>query len=173
MKKSIISTPRLTLRPMETRDKNALLTLFTDPIVTRYYMVPEFATPGDALPLAHKIIALSCDPRWFIYGIYLQDTLIGLINETDTQDKTIELGFAILPDYHNCGYATEVLNACINFLLENGYDAVRTGAFSKNLPSRRVMEKAEMTRLKKTEIIEYRGKEHFCIYYERTHKNVP
>lgn len=172
MKAAEIKTARLTLRPMETRDKNALLSLFTDPIVTKNYMVPEFATREDALPLAYKIITLSRDPRWFIYGIYLQNTLIGLINETDTQDKTIELGFALLPDYHNCGYATEVLNASINFLLENGYDTVRTGVFSKNAPSRRVMEKAEMTRLTETEIIEYRGKNHLCVYYERVHKNI-
>lgn len=173
MKKPVISTPRLTLCPMKTRDINALLTLFTDPIVTKNYMVPEFATREDALPLAHKIIALSCDPHWFIYGIYLQDTLIGLVNETEIQDKTIELGFAILPAYHNQGYATEVLNACINFLIDNGYEAVRTGVFSENASSRRVMEKAEMARLPLTENIEYRGKTHRCLFYERAHKNIP
>ena len=173
MKKPIISTPRLTLRPMETRDRNNLAELFTDPIVTKTYMVPEFSAKVDAIPMAHKIIALSHDPNRFIYGIYLANTLIGLVNETDDQNKIIELGFAILPDYHNQGYATEVLNACINFLLDNGYDAVRTGVFSENLPSRRVMEKAEMARLPLTEIIEYRGKEHLCLYYERAHHNIP
>lgn len=171
MKKPIISTPRLTLCPMETRDCNNLSELFTSPIVTKTYIVPEFKAKVDAIPMAYKIIALSHDPDRFIYGIYLEDALIGLINETDAWDKIIELGFAILPEYHNQGYATEVLNASINYLLDNGYDAVRTGVFSENAPSRRVMEKAEMTRLPQTEIIEYRGKEHFCIYYERAHKN--
>ena len=124
------------------------------------------------MPLAHKIITLSKDPDRFIYGVYLENTLIGLVNETDVQDKCIELGFAYLPAYHNQGYATEVLNACINHLLDNGYDTVRTGVFSENAPSRRVMEKAEMARIPLTEMIEYRGKEHRCIYYERTHKNI-
>lgn len=173
MNKPAISTPRLSLRPMETRDRNNLALLLTDPIVTKTYMVPEFSSTADAMPMVYKLIALSQDPNRFIYGIYLDDTLIGLVNETDIQNKVIELGFAILPDYHNQGFATEVLNACISFLLDNGYDAVRTGAFSENAPSRRVMEKAEMARIPLTEIIEYRGKEHRCVYYERVHKNIP
>ena len=36
----------------------------------------------------------------------------------------------------------------------------------------KVMEKAEMARLPLTEIIEYRDKNHLCLYYERTHKNI-
>lgn len=173
MKKAVITTPRLTLRPMETRDRNNLAELFIDPIVTKTYMVPAFNTKVDAMPMVYKVIALSQDPNRFIYGIYLDNALIGLVNETDDQNKIIELGLAILPDYHNQGYATEVLNACINFLLDNGYNTVRTGVFSENAPSRRVMEKAEMYRLSMTETIEYRGKEHRCIYYERVHENIP
>ena len=165
MNKPTISTPRLTLRPMETRDRNNLAELFIDPIVTKTYMVPAFNTKVDAMPMVYKVIALSQDPNRFIYGIYLDDALIGLVNETDDQNKIIELGLAILPDYHNQGYATEAFSAVIDHLFANGFEEILAGAFAENTASLRVMEKCGMTRTNMTAKIEYRGIRHPCIYY--------
>ena len=172
MKKATLSTPRLILRAMTEKDENAMLDLLTDPIVGKTYMVPEFADREAARPLFHRIKELSASPERFVYGVYLGDNLIGLVNETDIRNKTIELGFAYLTKYHNQGFATEVLTHCTKALFADGYETVRTGAFEENLSSLRVMEKAGMKRCNDTEIIEYRGKNHLCIYYERAHKNI-
>ena len=172
MKIPVISTPRLTLHTISPSDENALMDLLTHPIVGKTFMVPEFSAREEARPLAQKISNLSADETRFVYGVFLDDHLIGIVNQVDLQDTHIELGYAYHPDYYNKGYATEVLIACIETLLSLGYPAVRTGAFPENTASIRVMEKAGMTRLSETEEVEYRGKIYQCVLYERDHKNI-
>ncbi len=172
MKRKVISTPRLTLHTISSQDENALMDLLTHPIVGKTFMVPEFAAREEARPLAQKIASLSNHDTRFVYGVFLKDHLIGIVNEVDKQDTHIELGYAFHPDYHNKGYATEVLIACIEALISFGYPAVRAGAFPENIASIRVMEKAGMTRLEETETVEYRGKVHRCILFEQTHNNL-
>ncbi len=46
------------------------------------------------------------------------------------------------------------------------FTVVKTGAFTENIASIRVMEKCGMRRFDETEEIEYRGKNHTCVYYE-------
>ena len=171
MKKTVITTPRLILRAMTEKDENAMLELLTDPIVGKTYMIPEFTSREAARPLFHKIMEHSVSDR-FVYGVYFENDLIGFVNDVEKKEKTIELGYAYLPKYYNQGFATEALLACIDTLFKAGFETVRTGAFSENLASMRVMEKAGMTRCPDTEIIEYRGKEHLCLYYERAHNNI-
>lgn len=171
--KKTIDTPRLTLHSISPSDENALMDLLTHPIVGKTFMVPEFTAREEARPLAQKIASLSADDTHFVYGVFLENHLIGIVNEVDKQDTHIELGYAYHPDYYNKGYATEALIACIETLFSQGYPAVRTGAFPENTASIRVMEKAGMTRLEETEDVEYRGKVHRCILFEQAHKNIP
>ena len=166
MKLSSISTPRLQLHAIAPKDEKALMDLLTHPTVGKTFMVPEFSAWEDARPLAQRITALSSDDTRFVYGVFLNDYLIGILNQVDLQDTHIELGYAYHPDYYNQGYATEVLIACINTLLSLGYPAVRTGAFPENAASIRVMEKAGMTRLEETEDVQYRGKTYRCVLFE-------
>ena len=173
MKKPVISTPRLQLHAISPADENALMDLLAHPTVGKTFMVPEFSAWEDARPLAQRITALSADESRFVYGVFLGDHLIGIINQVDLQETHIELGYAYHPNYYNRGYATEALIACIDALLSQGYPAVRTGAFPENTASIRVMEKAGMTRLAETETVEYRGKTYHCVLFERTHKNIP
>ena len=83
----------------------------------------------------------------------------------EVNDKSIELGYLIHPDFHGKGYMTEVLTALIPDLFSLGYEEVVCGAFQENPASLRVMEKSGMTRMEKIDEIEYRGKIHRCIYY--------
>ena len=97
----------------------------------------------------------------------MNDELIGIANEVGREENGIELGYAFLPAFHNKGYGTEMLNALTFQLFADGFEKVLTGAFEENLSSIRVMEKCGMQRLEKTETIEYRGKCHTCVYYEK------
>ena len=108
---------------------------------------------------------LSHSEDFYQVGIFLNDELIGIANEVDREEDSIELGYAILPDYHNQGYGTEMLNALIYQMHAEGFSKVVTGAFEENLSSIRVMEKCGMQRIEKTDEIEYRGKIHTCVYY--------
>ena len=50
-------------------------------------------------------------------------------------------------------------------LFQKGCREILCGAFEENAASLRVMEKAGMQKLDKTEEIDYRGRLHRCVYY--------
>jgi RimJ/RimL family protein N-acetyltransferase len=65
------------------------------------------------------------------------------------------------------GYMTEALKLAINELFDLGYQEVIAGAFSENAASIRVMEKSGMSKITKSDEIEYRGMIHTCVYYRK------
>ena len=60
----------------------------------------------------------------------------------------------------------EGVKIAIDQLLAKGYEEVCAGAFPENHASMRVMEKAGMTKIDKTEDVEYRGNVYHCIFYD-------
>lgn len=158
-------TERLSVHPLTDTDESAIIELLTDPVVKKAYMVPDFPTREDAVKLFLRLKNLSQTENRYVAGIYLDNTLIGILNETEVTGGTIELGYAILSRYHNNGYGTEMLSGAISYLFEKGFDEVLTGAFSDNPASIRIMNKCGMQKLDRQEEIEYRGKNHLCLYY--------
>jgi RimJ/RimL family protein N-acetyltransferase len=160
-----MKTKDLHLGPIRQQDIPALAALFLDETVKQTYMVPDFPDEAAAEALAGRIMTLSQDPGRYVAGIFLDNQCIGLLNETERQDTAIELGYALLPAFHNRGYCTQALGGAIDYLLSRGFSQVLTGAFETNTPSIRVMEKCGMKRLEKEDLIAYRGKTHRCLYY--------
>lgn len=171
MQQSELKTERLRLAALRLQDAPALIALLTDPSVTETYMVPPLETEEAKQALFERIMELSLSPERFVWGVFLGDTLIGLLNETDRQGREIELGYAIAPAHQGRGYASEALAAAINALLKMGFSSVKTGAFTENKASIRVMEKCGMHRTAETDTVTYRGKEHTCCYYRITAQN--
>ena len=161
----ILETKRLLLRPIEERDMAQLLFLLKNDVIKQTYMIPDFSSEEMAIRLAQRFIALSQGEEKLVVGIALDGRLIGFLNETEKTDNEIEIGYALHPDFHGRGYMTEAFGAVINALLSVGYSAVLAGAFEENLASIRVMEKCGMTRIGRTETIDYRMKAHHCVYY--------
>lgn len=158
-------TQRLEVRHLSDEDRNAVIDLLTDQQVKQTYMVPDFATREDAGKLFERLKKLSLHKDRYVAGIYLDGAFIGLMNETEVKDNCIELGYAILPQFYNQGYATEALNGAISYLLKLGFDEVVTVAFEENFASIRVMVKCGMQKMEQQDEIEYRGKVHRCVYY--------
>lgn len=165
-KPDMLETPRLKLQAIGCGDGRAVVSLLTNEDVGKTYMVPAFPDRQSQWRLYERLRQLSQCPERFVYGIYLESQLIGILNEVETSETEIELGYVIHPDHHGNGYATEALQAAIAALLNMGYSAVRAGAFEENAASIRVMEKCGMRRLPQTEEVEYRGKLHRCILFE-------
>ncbi len=157
----------IVLKPMAEQDCAAVARILKNDTVKRTYMVPDLTDP-DARKLASRMIALSRDPERYVRGIYLREQLIGFLNDTEIDDRSIELGWVIDPDHHNRGYATAAVRAAIGELFAAGYGQVVAGAFAENAASIRVMQKTGMTPMHKTEQIEYRGETHLCVYYTVT-----
>ena len=161
------NTERLEIKPFSDEDREAVIDLVTDHFVKQTYMLPDFASREDAIPLFERLKGLSQGDDRLVSGIYLGGAFIGFMNEVEIKDKCIELGYAILPKYHNCGYCTEALTGAIPYLFQLGFDEVIAGAFEGNEASFRVMIKSGMEKLEHQDEIEYRGKVHRCVYYSK------
>ena len=155
------------LLPLTQEDRSRMLELLTCPQIGKTYMLPDFPSREDAVPLFQRLVGLSGDSRRFVRGIYADETLVGFLNDVEIENGAIELGYVIHPRFQGNGYATEALGIAIGELFRLGFQAVITGAFRQNAASIRVMEKNGMTRIEKAEPIEYRGKTHICVYYTK------
>ena len=160
-----MKTERLQLKPVDCGSVEALAELLLEPEVGKTYMVPEFENREAALKLARRIGEHSRQADRYIAGIYWEDALVGIINETEREADRIELGYALLPRYWGRGIAAEALRGMIGYCFERGFLEVIAGAFEDNAASIRVMEKCGMERIDRTDDIDYRGNTHRCIYY--------
>lgn len=155
------------LASLRAADLETMLDILTNDCVKQTYMLPDFPSREDAVPLFQRLVGLSGDSRRFVRGIYSDETLVGFLNDVEIENGAIELGYVIHPRFQGNGYATEALGIAIGELFRLGFQAVITGAFRQNAASIRVMEKNGMTRIEKAEPIEYRGKTHICVYYTK------
>lgn len=161
-----IHTARLTMRPLSDRDAEVITALFIDDEVTKTFMVPELKSRDEQMKLFELLKHRSASDAHFVYGVYLDERLIGFVNDVDLSGGEIELGYVIAPAQKSKGFATEVLAASIRELFAMGYGVVKAGAFEENGASMRVMEKCGMTRTKREEDIPYRGETHRCVNFE-------
>lgn len=153
------------LRILTEADEAPLAELLTNDTIKQTYMLPDFDRREDALPLARRLVALSRGSGRFVRGMEDQGTLVGFLNDVEIHSGSIELGYVVHPAHWNQGYCTTALQLAIAELFRLGYRQILCGAFEENLASIRVMEKAGMTKLEKTDEIAYRGNVHRCIYY--------
>ena len=154
----------LTLRPFHPEDRDRMLQILTDGTVKQTYMLPDFEKKEDAIPLFEKMMGLSRDADRYVRCISLDGQAIGFMNDVEIRDGRIELGYVIHPDSQGKGFMTAALKTAIGELFEKGFAQVVCGAFEENKASLRVMEKAGMKPIDLTEVIEYRDKEHRCLY---------
>ena len=141
----------------------AIARILMNDTVKKTYMVPDLSEDA-AMKLASRLAELSTDESRFVRGIYRNEILIGFLNDTEIKGSSIELGWALHPDYHNKGYATAAVKLAIEALFDRGFEEVIAGAFEENLASLRVMEKSGMLPMDQVDEIEYRGVTHLCRY---------
>ena len=166
----MIQTKRLILKPITEADQEAALDLLTNDLVKKTYMLPDFEKREDAIPLFRRLVDLSNGTIRYLRGIYIQDHLIGYLNEVEKEEKSMEVGYLIHPDYHGKGYMTEALIAFIEDLFSLGLDEVIAGAFEGNAASERVMIKSGMKKMDRYDSVEYRNETYPCFYYHITKK---
>lgn len=164
MRKKTIVTPRLTLRSFQKQDEAAAVEILRHDAVKQTYMLPDL-DEGEARKLFDHFVKLSRREDRFVRAVCLDGGLIGWLNDTEISGDAIELGWVIHPDHWSRGYATEAVRAAIHALHGEGFGCVYAGAFAENAASIRVMQKAGMHLMDKTEELEYRGRLHHCVYY--------
>ena len=158
-------TLRLSLGEIRECDFDALTAVMKNEEVGKTYMVPDLPDHEAEMKLFSRLRELSERDERYVFGIFLGEKLIGMLNDTEINGKMIEVGYAIHPDYWGNGYAAEALSAVIPHLFSVGFDEVIAGAFECNPASLRVMEKSGMKKSNLKAEVEYRGVTHKCVYY--------
>ena len=148
-----LETDRLTLRPFQDGDAEALYAIQRRPDVTRYlYWGPRsradvrrmierrkrligFERTGDALLLAATLPAS---------GALIGDVMLRWLSEEHSQG---EVGFVLHPDHHGHGYATEMSAAMLEVGFQGlGLHRIIGRCDARNAASARVMERLGMLR---------------------------
>ena len=160
-------TERLTVRPFCGGDKDKMLEMLYDESIKKTYMIPDFENVEVAEKLFSAFMRLSQDESRYVGAICLNDELVGFMNDTEIEGDTVEMGYVISPSHQNKGFCTEAMGGAIKYLFKKGFREVICGAFEENVASLRVMQKCGMNLLPKTDVIDYRGKKHNCIYYSK------
>lgn len=169
-RKETLVTKNLILKSIEKSDRNNVFSVFENALVGKTYMIPVFIDDATREKFLIRLIENTKKIEKFCYGIYLNKSFIGLLNDVNVENDEIEVGYCLHPNYWNKGYATEALDAAIKELFRIGYKTVVAAHFIENPASGRVMQKCGMKKIEKTEVIEYQGSEHQCIYYAINNK---
>lgn len=166
--KNMLTTERLVLKPYDDNDEERMVELLTNETIKETYMIPDFGSREEAVSMFKKLQQYSRSNEHYEFGIYKQNELIGFLNDVSIELDSIEIGYVIHPDYHNNGYASEMLSSVIEDLFQRRFYMVIAGAFETNTASCRVMEKCGMKRIEKETDIFYHNKQQHCIYYSIT-----
>lgn len=163
-----LKTKRLVLKEILDQDKEKMIAIFSDPLVSKTYMIPSFNNDQEKEDFFYRLKRITKER--IAYGIYYHNEIVGFINEVSKDSDKIEVGYFIDSKEWNKGIATEALKAMILELFELGFKIVIAGYFDFNIASKRVMEKCGMEAIKQEDIIEYRGNNYLCKYYSITRK---
>ncbi|MFC0300785.1 GNAT family N-acetyltransferase [Virgibacillus soli] len=144
----IIETERLYLRELNLDDQNELSKVLSDPESMQYYPHP-FNQEGVKDWIKWNVR----NYKQYNHGLWAvvlkeEDTFIGDCGIT-MQDidgmRLPEIGFHIIKEYWNKGYATEAASACKEYAFNVlGYSEIFSYTTLKNIPSQKVAEKIGM-----------------------------
>ena len=169
----ILETKRLTLRPFDQGDIQAVVTISTNPGVSRYMQDMIYPTEQEASKWI-SMLARLYDPTapFIVLAIVPKNELepvgyIGL-HPKEELDNEVEILYAIVEGAQNQGYATEAGKALVDWCFETT-DTPFIAAIVRpdNTPSARVVQKLGFDHTIETSI-PYNGEETLFHYYRLT-----
>lgn len=117
-----IETARLRLRWLVPEDAPALLAVFGDPAVCRYWSRPPLADLAEGAALRQEIAELFAERSLFQWGIAERDgdAVIGTctLAALSAEHRRAELGFALARGAWGRGYASEAVAALLSFAFD-------------------------------------------------------
>ncbi|WP_088809726.1 MULTISPECIES: GNAT family N-acetyltransferase [Listeria] len=107
---AIIQTDRLQMKRTSIIDAPALFTIWSDMEVAEYMNIEQFTTVRQA---EEMIKAIEAEPHACRYTIFFNNRIIGSlgINEFNSLDNTLEVGYELAKEFWNNGFMTELLKA--------------------------------------------------------------
>ena len=114
-----IDTERLLLRPLNLEDSQALLGIFSDPEVMRYWNTPPWTDLDDARDFIKSSAEEMARQESMTLGVVLKDTneLIGkcMLFSYEKESKRAEIGFGIGREYWGNGFVSEAGEALLDY----------------------------------------------------------
>lgn len=141
-----IRTQRLTIRPLRPSDAEAMLTVYSDPEVTRFIPGGVRDMHATRQRVADLIAHHDCHgvSKW---AVTLSDSSL-LIGDCGLQflpgRPELELGFHFARAYWGRGYATEAASACLAWALTNRTERILAVVDPQHRSSQRVLTKLSM-----------------------------
>ncbi|MES2559423.1 MAG: GNAT family N-acetyltransferase [Bacteroidota bacterium] len=118
MEQPALSTPRLVLRPVEKRDQQKVFEGFSHPEVTKYFDI-SYATL-EATDVQMEWYKNNREKglgyAWVISNETHDFMGVFSIYRIDQTNKRCELGYWLFPEYWGKGYASESINAILQFV---------------------------------------------------------
>jgi [ribosomal protein S5]-alanine N-acetyltransferase len=128
---------KVTLRPFSVRDLDYLHRWNNDPEYSGQFEPCELISREELL----KWLSNEKDELW--YMIETKDQVkIGQIVGRVKNNKTIEIGYRVIPAARNLGYCTDAVKAFLDHLFNSKFLKVIAESNPKNSASRRVLEKS-------------------------------
>jgi ribosomal-protein-alanine N-acetyltransferase len=145
----VLSTPRLILRALRPTDLDDLYKYASDPEIDQYVPWEHYQTIGEARENLNEFLEDYEKHGLGAWGIEhrADKKLIGIINISLPHriNRRVELGYTISRTYWRKGYATEAVQAVIQFGFETmGLVRIEAVVLPEHLASARVLEKSGM-----------------------------
>jgi RimJ/RimL family protein N-acetyltransferase len=148
-----VETDRLLLRPYEEGDLDAIADLLSIPEVMRYLFEEPLSREEAAATLHRRIpmrkIEQEGDRLALVFTLRESGTVIGTVNLTlrSEEHRQGEIGYVFHPDHQGRGYATEAMQALLDYGFQTGrFHRIYGRCDARNFPSARLMERLGMRR---------------------------
>lgn len=144
-----ISTKRLTLRALESRDARRIFEYRSSSEVSRFQSWgTDSAHVIESYIMDLGVVVPGTPGRWYQIGITLSPTeLIGDcgFRVLENEPRQVEIGIALAPEYQKQGYATEALRALLDYLfVKLGKHRVYGSVDPSNLSSIKLLQRVGM-----------------------------
>lgn len=143
----VLTTARLTLRPISLNDSEAMFNYTSSENVARYVTWEPHKRLDETKEFIELVLSGYKQENHLLWGIEFEQNLIGTIDFVSITDKhkCAEIGYVLSEDNWNKGITTEAVKKLIDFgFTELGLVRIQARCFEENIGSQKVMEKSGM-----------------------------
>lgn len=119
----LITTPRLTLRPLTDNDADDLFAIFSDPRVMRYWSTPAWTDRAQALRMIASDRESLAERRDLRLGLVRHDLgrVVGTASlfKIDPGNRHAEIGYGLAFEQQGSGLMNEALNALVDLAFDH------------------------------------------------------
>jgi [ribosomal protein S5]-alanine N-acetyltransferase len=119
----LITTPRLTLRPLTDTDADDLFAIFGDPRVMRYWSTPVWTDRAQALRMVASDRESLAERRDLRVGLVRRDSgrVVGTASlfKIDASNRRAEIGYALALEHQGSGLMSEALNTLVDLAFDH------------------------------------------------------